>query len=125
MVPAMRRSRTIFVVASAWLGCAGSSGVASNKTLASLTRDEYASVCKYFNDKSQAMVGQTCASTQQKVVHVMRIDCTTNPFTDTMCEATVSDVESCVSKTDVCAALPNGRRPAECSKIAMCVGGGS
>ncbi len=105
--------------------CSGGSGIASSKTLASLERDEYASVCKFFNDKSQALVGQTCTSTQQKVIHVMRIDCSTNPFMGSMCSATVSDVEACVSKTDVCSALPNGKRPTECSKIAQCVGGGS
>lgn len=123
MVRAVRR--TLLPLVGMLLACSSKSGIASDKSLASLTTSEYVTVCNFFNDTSQSLVGQTCSSTQRKIVHVMHIDCGRNPFEGSMCTATVADVEACVSKTDVCGALRDGARPAECSKIAQCVGGGS
>jgi hypothetical protein len=101
--------------------CSGGSGVPSGKTLASLSSDEYVTVCKYFNAKSQSLVGQTCAATQVKVLRVLYVDCDRNPFAGTMCAATVSDVESCASR-DVCAVLSPDVKE-ECKRVAMCAGG--
>ena len=108
-----------------FLACSSGSGVSGSAKLSTLSADDYAKVCKFYNDKSQALVGQQCVATQQVVLQVLRIDCSTNPFTSTMCAATVSDIESCASSTDACKALPGGKRPSECVKIAQCLGGGS
>jgi hypothetical protein len=107
----------LFVIAA----CSGGSGVSSGKSLASLQPDEYATVCKYFNDHAQMQVGQICMTTQQKVLRVLYIDCTDSPFKDMMCPATVGDMESCASR-DACSVLsPQGT--AECKRVAQCAGG--
>ena len=124
MVPAMR-PRTFVIAMGILAGCSSGSGVTSSKALASLSADEYKSVCGFYNGRTQALVGQTCSVTQQKVLRVFAIDCSTNPFAaNPTCAATVSDVEACASKTDACSAL-SPQRPAECVKVAQCVGGGS
>jgi hypothetical protein len=110
---------------SSLLACSSGSGVSGSAPMSTLNPGDYAKVCKFYNDKSQALVGQTCMASQQVVMQILRIDCTTNPFTGTMCPATVSDVEACASNTDACSALPGGKRPAECVKVAQCLGGGS
>ena len=111
----------VVVVAVGLFGCSSGSGVSSGQTLASLSPGDYATVCKYFNSKSQALVGQTCASTQVKVLRVLDIDCDRNPFAGTMCAATVGDVESCASR-DVCEVLSTNIKE-ECKRVAMCAGG--
>lgn len=118
----MRACFPFFVFVAA---CSSGSGVSGSAQLSTLNADDYGKVCKFYNDKSQGLVGQRCVATQQVVLQVVRIDCTRNPFTSTMCAATVSDVESCASNTDACSALSGGKRPNECVKIAQCLGGGS
>jgi hypothetical protein len=117
MIRALRSLPFVLVIAA----CSGGSGVSSGKTLASLQTDEYATVCKYFNDHAQLQVGQMCLQTQQKVLRVLYIDCSNNPFKDAMCPATVGDMESCASR-DACSVLsPQGT--AECKRVAQCAGG--
>lgn len=103
------------------LACSSGSGVASGTSLSALSQDDYAKVCAYFNSKTQPLVGQTCMATQEKVLRVVYIDCTRNPFAGTMCAATVGDVESCASR-DACGVLSTDVKE-ECKRVAMCAGG--
>jgi hypothetical protein len=117
MIRVLRSLPIVLVIAA----CSGGSGVSSDKTLASLSADDYATVCKYFNDKAQLQVGQICLKTQQKVLRVLYIECGNDPFKDAMCTATVGDIESCASR-DACSVLsPQGT--AECKRVAQCAGG--
>ena len=113
--------RSAVVVLPLVIACSSGSGVASNTALSSLSQDDYAKVCAYFNSKTQPLVGQTCMDTQEKVLRVLYIDCTRNPFAGTMCNATVGDVESCASR-DACSVLSTNVKE-ECKRVAMCAGG--
>lgn len=103
------------------VACSSGSGVSSGTALSALSQDDYAKVCAYFNSKTQPLVGQTCLDTQEKVLRVLYIDCTRNPFVGTTCTATVGDVESCASR-DACGVLSTNVKE-ECKRVAMCAGG--
>lgn len=122
----MRTPALLSFLAVTILACSSGSGVSSGQALSSLSQDDYAKVCTYFNSKSQALVGQTCMATQVKVLRVLYIDCDHNPFASASadggaCAATVSDVESCASR-DACAVLSSDVKE-ECKRVAMCAGG--